>query len=156
MVENQETLFPSQDTLFPSHVFQRWTNKETLCPSNIFRRWKTRKHCILALFSEGGETREHRSLAMFPMGGQTRKLIMFSDSGQTRKHSFLAHCFLATHFEVGKPLFPSHVSRQGNEQTRRLCFLTVFPEGEQSRNQYEICLFSPDIELINLNSAYMN
>jgi hypothetical protein len=56
------------ETLFPSHISQRWTNQ------------LTRRHCFLTMFPEGGQTRKHCFLAMFPKDGQTRKhcsLAMF-------------------------------------------------------------------------------
>ena len=83
----------NQETLFPSHVSQRWAETRKHCFLVMFSKGRqTRKHCFLYyshVSQRWAETRKHCLLVMFSKGGQTRKqcfLVMFSKGGQTRKH----------------------------------------------------------------------
>ena len=96
----------NQETLFPSHVSQRWA--------------ETRKHCFLVMFSKGGQTRKHCFL------------VMFSKGRQTRKHCFLYYSHVSQRWaETRKHCFLVMFSKGG--QTRKQCFLVMFSKGGQTR-----------------------
>ena len=71
----KKTLFPGKGGQTRKHsflamFFMQWkTNEETLFRSHVFQRYtQTRKHCFLAMFPEGEQIRKHSFVAMFPEG----------------------------------------------------------------------------------------